>query len=189
MTAFTIHSTTSAPPGSRAALDGVQKTNGFVPNLIGALAGSPAALGAYLDLSAQFERSSFSTLERQVLALTISRSNLCDYCVAAHSTIAEMQQVPQAVIEAIRNDEPIDDPRLEALREFAAAVVEKRGWVSAIDVDSFGAAGFSQASILEVVLAVSLKTLTNYTNHIVQTPVDDAFSSQNWQQPTERQAS
>ena len=88
--------------------------------------------------------------------------------------------MPDEVVLAIRNDEPIADSRLEALRKFTTAVVDTRGWVSDADIDAFLAAGFSKAQILDVILGISFKTLSNYTNHIADTPLDDAFAAEAW---------
>ncbi len=178
---FTVHTIDTAPQQSVPLLQGAQKTFGFVPNLIGVLAESPAVVEAYLTLTKIFDKSSLSAVERQVAILTISRINECDYYMAAHSVIASMQDVPADVIQAIRDDQPIADDKLEALRTYAATVVEKRGWLSDDDVAAFRSAGYSQAQVLEVVLAVSLNTLSNYANHVAETPLDDAFSSRAWQ--------
>ena len=107
--------------------------------------------------------------------------------MAAHSVIASMQKVPADVIQAIRNDKPIADEKLEALRTFAATLIEKRGWLSDDDIAAFRSASSSQAQVLEVVLAASLKTLSNYANHLTETPLDDAFSNRAWQ-PLKRPA-
>ncbi len=101
--------------------------------------------------------------------------------MAAHSVIASMQKVPADVIQAIRNDQPIADAKLEALRTFATTLVDKRGWVSNDDIAAFLSAGYTQAQILEIILAAILKTLSIYVNHVVETPLDDAFASQAWQ--------
>ena len=189
MTNFIIHSKQTAEPDSVALLDDVRTSLGFVPNLMGAFAESPAVLEAYLLLGEIFDKSSFTPTERQVVILAASRFNECHYCVAAHSVVAAMQDVPADVVAAIRNDEPIEDSRLETLRDFATAIAEKRGWVSDIDVDEFLAAGFTRAQVLEVILGVTFKTLSNYTNHVVDTPLDDAFASQGWMSSDERRAS
>lgn len=178
---FTVHTIETAPDQSVALLEGAQKAFGFVPNLIGVLAESPAAAEAYLTLSQIFEKSSLSPAECQGAILAISRYNECDYCMAVHSVIASTQKVPAEVIQAIRNDQPIVDGKLEALRTFATTVVDKRGWVSDDDVAAFLSAGFTHAQILEIILAASLKTLSNYANHVAETPLDDAFASRAWQ--------
>ncbi len=181
MSEFKVHTIETAPPESVPFLQNAQQSMGFVPNLIGVLAESPAAVEGYLTLMAIFDKSSLTPVERQVAILTISRINECDYCMAAHSVVASMQDVPADVICAIRDDQPIADPKLEALRSFAATVVEKRGWLSDEDVSAFLSAEYNQAQVLEVVLAASLKTLSNYANHITETPLDDAFASRAWQ--------
>ena len=113
----------------------------------------------------------------------MSRFNECEYCVGAHSAISAMQKLPTDVIESIRNDDPIADGKLEALRLFTTQVVDKRGWLSAEDVGNFIAAGYSQAQILEVVLGVAMKTISNYTNHIAGTELDAAFADFAWKAP------
>lgn len=177
---LTVHDKTSAPQASAEALAGAEKAFGFIPNLLGVFAESPAALKAYLTLGELFGSTSFSDTERQVILLAISRFNDCRYCVAAHSAIAGMQNVPADVVDAIRNDTPITDSRLEALRSFTTAIVDKRGWVTDEDLSAFIGAGYTRANVLEVILATSFKTLSNYTNHIAETPLDSAFAAQRW---------
>ena len=183
MTEFSVHDKSTAPQGALEPLIGAEKAFGFIPNLLGVFAESPAALKAYLGLGELLGNTSLNETERQVALLAISRFNDCRYCVAAHTAIAGMQNVPAEVVNAIRDDREIDDPKLEALREFSTAMVEKRGWVSAIDVENFLAAGYTKANVLDVILAVSFKTLTNYTNHVAETPLDEAFAARAWAPP------
>ena len=185
MSQFKVHTKASAPAQSAELLANAEKAFGFIPNLLGVFAESPAVLKGYLQLGQILDESSLSPVERQVAILAISRFNECGYCVAAHSVIAGMQKVPAHVVDAIRTDQPIADARLEALRKFATAAVEQRGWVSESDVAAFLAGGFNRAQLLEVILAISFKTLSNYVNHIPRTPLDDAFTSRAWQ-PVEK---
>ena len=181
---FQVHTTDSAPEASRSILDQAQKTLGFIPNLYGVFAESPAMLKAYATLGSIFESAtSFSATERQVVLLSVILENECDYCMAAHSTIAGMQGVPAEVVEAIRTDEPIQDPGLQALSSFTRKVVRERGWVSKSDIGSFLDAGYTRAQLLEVVLGIGMKILSNYTNHIARTPVDEAFQEHTWTPP------
>ncbi len=185
MTTFQVHTIESAPEGSRPTLTQAQKTLGFVPNLYGVFAESPATLKAYATLGGIFDSSTaFSPTERQVILLSVIFENECDYCMAAHSTIAGMQNVPDHVVEALRNGEPIRDARLEALRAFTRKLTRERGWVSEPDVETFLEAGYAKAQVLEVVLGVAMKILSNYTNHITRTPVDEAFQEHTWTPPS-----
>ena len=173
----------TAPAGAADALDGAEKAFGFIPNLLGVFANSPATLKAYLALGDLMGETQFSDTERQLLLLTVSRFNECHYCIAAHSTVAAMQKIPADVVDAIRNDSVIANAKLQALREFATAMVRERGWVSAADIERFLAVGYTPAHMLEVVLAVSFKTISNYANHIAETPLDKAFAANAWSQP------
>ncbi len=177
---FTVYTKETAPEKSVGLLEGAEKAFGFVPNLIGTMAESPAATKGYLTIGQIFDETSFSPTERQVVILAASRYNECHYCVASHSVVAEMQKVPADVIEAIRSDQTIADPKLEALRAFTTAVVDKRGWVSEDDIGAFLEAGYAKEQILEVILGVSMKTLSNYVNHIAETPLDAAFAGKVW---------
>ncbi len=189
MSKFNVHTKATVSTESAELLGKAEKAYGFIPNLLGVLAESPAALKAYLTVGQIFDESSFSPTERQVVILAASRFNECHYCVAAHSAVAELQKVPAQVIDAIRDDRPIADNKLEALRVFTTAVVEKRGWASDADIAQFRTAGYTRAQVLEVIVGVSFKTLSNYVNHIADTPLDDAFAARAWTPNTERLAS
>jgi uncharacterized peroxidase-related enzyme len=183
MPEFRVHDSTTAPNQSKPVLEEAQKTLGFVPNLYGMLAESPALLNGYTSLSTVFEGGTLSPTERQVVLLSTSFRNGCDYCMAAHTAIAGMHLVPQAVVEAIREGRPIDDAKLRALESFTSRVVECRGWVPEDDVRQFLDAGYSREQVLEVVLGVGLKTLSNYANHLAKTPLDAQFEPHRWSKP------
>lgn len=177
---YPVHTPETAPAAARGDLIEAKKAYGFIPNLYGVMAEAPALLKAYRALDELFEQTSLAPAERHVVMLTISFENGCHYCVAAHSVIAAMEKVPNEAIEAIRNGKPIPDPKLEALRRFTAAVVETRGRLSERDTKAFLGAGYSRANLLEVILGVGLKTLSNYTNHVAETPLDEAFAKGAW---------
>ena len=188
MATFHIHDKQTAPTKSVALLEAAEKAYGFIPNLIGTLAESPAAAKAYLTLDQLLAESTLSAVETQVATLAISRYNECTYCMAAISAVAEMRRVPADVIEAIRNDQIIPDEKLEALRSFATKVVDKRGRVSEEDVSAFLSARYTKAHVLDVILAASYKTLSNYVNHVAATPVDSVFESKAWTSPDTTEA-
>jgi len=181
MSLFEVHTIESAPEQSRATLEQAKKSMGMVPNLYGVLSEAPAALEAYNAVNKAFSSASLSSAEQQVVLLTVAVENGCTYCVAAHSTLAHKQDVAGHVVEAIRNETAVDDAKLEALRQFTIDVVKKRGWVDSEHVQAFLNAGFEKKQILEVIVGVAQKTLSNYVNHIADTPVDDAFESHKWE--------
>jgi uncharacterized peroxidase-related enzyme len=180
MSEFPVHDPKSAPGPSRPILEEAEKSLGFVPNLYGMLAESPALLKGYTTLSSIFEGGTLSPTERQVVLLSTSYQNGCDYCMAAHTAIAGMQKVPESVVSALREGRPIEDPKLRALQSFTHRLVERRGWVPEGEVKGFLDAGYSTEHVLEVVLGVGLKTLSNYANHLAKTPLDSQFEPHRW---------
>lgn len=165
-------------------LEKVQKAYGFIPNTYGAMAHSPLAVAAYLEINGLIEKhSTLTPQEQQVVMLSVSVENSCEYCVAAHSAVAGMVKTDPDVVKAIRNDTPLPDERLAALSSFARSLVKNRGWVPESEQEAFFSAGYTPAHVLEVVAINAMKTLSNYTNHLADTPLDEAFASQAWQKP------
>lgn len=177
---FQIHTRETAPEGSRPGIDAARKAFGFVPNLIGALAEAPAAVNGYLAVADAFGSSSLSPVEQQVVLLSTSVTNECHYCVAAHSVVAGMVGAGPGLVDALRSGTPLPDAKLEALRQFTNAVVTKRGWLDEADISAFKAAGYTQPQILEVIVGVAQKIISNYTNHVAATPLDDKFQAHAW---------
>ena len=180
MSILSIHTPETAPEASKPFLEASKKRFGFSPNILGALAESPAALEGYISLATLFSGTSFTATERQIVSIAASAKNGCAYCVAAHSTMAAGDKVAEDVIAALRDGEPIADARLEALRRFTEILVEKRGWAGDQEVQAFINAGYSRQQVIEVLLGITQKTLSNYINHLADTPLDDAFASRQW---------
>lgn len=180
MFTFPVYSTDSAPEAAKESLAQAKRAFGFVPNLLGVLAQAPQALKAYVTLSSLFSKSSLSPTEQQVVLLTVSFENECHYCMAAHTAVAKMSGLSDEVVSALRSGEPLGDSKLEALRDFTRKIVKTRGWIGERDARQFAAAGYHEQQVLEVILGVTMKTLSNYTNHIAQTPLDPAFEAHVW---------
>lgn len=180
MSEFTLHTIQSAPDGAKSLMAEAEEAYGFLPNLYRNMAEAPELLEGYRTLSAIFDKTSFSETERQIVLLTNNRLNGCEYCMAAHTTISQAAGVPADVIEALRNGTAITDPRLEALRKFAVTINETRGYPNKGEITEFLEAGFSKQNVLEILIGTSLKVLSNYTNHITHTPLDEAFVPNTW---------
>ena len=180
MVDFVPHTIETAPERSGPGLRAAEQKLGFIPNMMAVLAESSAALDAYQAVQGAFATSSFTTAEQHFLALVISVVNGCTYCVPVYSGLSAETGIDQEVIDAVRDGGPINDGRLSVLRDFAAAVVEKRGRVKEAELDAFLAAGFTKAQVLEVIIAAAFKLISNYTNHIADIPLDDLFQPLSW---------
>lgn len=173
---------TGLQPRGRAVLEQANAKLGFIPNMYGRMVLSPGLLETYMHGYDAFRKESgFSRAEQEVVFLTISRANECHYCLAAHSVAADTKsRVPKPVTDAIRDGTPLPDPRLAALSAFAHRMVETRGRPTAEDIESFLDAGYAERQVVEIVLAIGVKTLSNYVNHLFNTPVDDVFAARAW---------
>ena len=179
-TGFPLHTADTAPAASADILRNVEAAWHFVPNLHAVLAEAPAALEAYSTVFTLFEKASFTPAERQVIYLAINYENECEYCMAGHSVLAKGAGLDAATIEGLRENAPLADPRLQALRTFVQAVVRQRGHLEGSQVDAFLGAGFTRQQVLEVVLGVSIKTISNYANHLSATPNDTFMAATAW---------
>jgi uncharacterized peroxidase-related enzyme len=181
--AFTLYDIDTAPAGSAEILASVQQAWGFVPNLHRVLAESPAALEAYGTLWGIAEKTKFTPIERNIAYLAIIYENECTYCMAGHSNLSRMAHVQAEHINAVREGRPIADKRLEALRRFAASITRNRGAVSASEVSAFKEAGYDNQAVLDVLVLAATKLISNYTNHLANTPLDAFMKGAEWTAP------
>lgn len=169
---FKLHTIETAPEASQKDLADVKQKFGRVPNFFAVAAESPAAISAYASLSNIFRATALTPAEQQIVILAASVENKCEYCVAAHSRGAKMAGVPEDVIQGIRDRAALKDAKAEALRRLVSRIVEKRGWLSDGDVQDFLAHGYSRSRLLDVMVGISMKTLSNYINHLADPPVE-----------------
>ncbi|SEL23544.1 uncharacterized peroxidase-related enzyme [Roseovarius azorensis] len=164
---------------AKELLDGARAKLGFVPNMYRGMAVNPGLLATYLHGYALFRESgNFTPPEQEVVFLVISGANGCDYCTAAHSMLAvKMSKLGEAHTQALRDGKPLSDPKLEALRKFTHHMWQTRGLPTQAEAEAFKAAGYSDVHVLEIILALAVKTISNYANHVNHTNLDDAFAS------------
>ncbi|MEX0692037.1 MAG: carboxymuconolactone decarboxylase family protein [Gemmatimonadales bacterium] len=177
---FIVHTMESAPSDSRPTMEALKSKFGFLPNLAGVMAGAPATLQGYATLGQLLESSSFSPMEQQLVLASVSWANACEYCVAAHSAGLTMTGIASEQLAAVREGRTLDDARLEALRRFTVEMTQHRGRPEPAVVRAFFAAGFDPRAALEVILAIGMKTIGNYVNHLAETPLDRQFAAFAW---------
>ena len=176
MNNFEVHTQESAPENSKPLLDNSIKAFGSIPSLHGVMAESPELLEAYQMLHKLFQDTSFNKEELTVVWQTINVEHECHYCVPAHAAIASMMNVDDALTQALRNREPLGDTKLQALHEMTLAVLRDRGQVAEAEVAKFYAAGYGPKQLLEIILGMSQKVMSNYVNHLADTPLDERFA-------------
>lgn len=170
---------------SAKVLEAAKRGLGMIPNMYATMANNTALLDAYSHAYKSFrEHAGFTPQEQEIIFLSIAFENKCDYCMSAHSFVADkMSKVPTEVTDAIRNNTEIDDAKYRALSTFSRVMTAKRGNPSQEEIDAFLAAGYTQNHILGIIAGIGVKTMSNYFNHVFNTPVDDAFASRIWAIP------
>jgi alkylhydroperoxidase family enzyme len=184
-----IHDLDSAPDASKPLLEGSRKAMGRIPGLHAVMAESPALLEGYQRLhQAAMQDTAFTPTERTVVWMTINVFHECHYCVPAHTGIAKAEEIDDEVIDALRDEAPLPDDKLEALRSFTRAVLAGRGRPSPEAVAAFEAAGYGERHALDLVMIVAQKVMSNYVNAMFETPLDAAFEPFRWAPKARRAA-
>ena len=172
----------TAHPIAAKIMQATKDAMGFVPNMYGIMANNPALLDSYTYSYQSFrENAGFTSIEQEVIFLSVAYENECNYCVAAHSFVGDkMSGVPTEITNAIRKGESISDSKLNALSVFAKLVTKNRANVSIEETTNFLNAGYTKNHILGVITGVGVKTFSNYLNHFANTPLDEIFSGRKW---------
>jgi len=172
----------SATGKAKDVLDTAKAQVGFVPNMYANMVNLPGVLDTYLHGYKLFrEDSGLTPQEQEVIFLAISHENHCEYCMSAHSMLADKQSGLDAdTLNALRAGEKAADPKLAALDHFTRIMMKTRGNPDRNSVQQFLAAGYREQDILAIVLAISVKILSNYSNHLFNTEVDSVFADYQW---------
>jgi AhpD family alkylhydroperoxidase len=140
-------------------------------NIFKGLAVHPTVLEAYLAWSQGAKGGALTPLEGEVIQLLSAEKYQCDYCLAAHTKIGQGTGLSEDDCENIRRRHS-DDPKTQALINFAAEILDTYGNVSDETLDAFLGAGYSTEAAIEVVAGISVLTFTSFYNHVHETVVD-----------------
>lgn len=187
MSVFKSHTPENAPNESREYVNEVVNTFSFLPNLHAVLAESLAAIKTYLEGMKTFEgETSLNSLEQQIVFQVSNFENNCHYCMPGHSFLMELKEMPKNIIESLREGIPLQDSRLEALRLFTARLLQQRGHISESALAEFTDAGYSSRQALEVLVGLSAKLISNFTNALAKTELDEPVKPYAWVHPKNR---
>ncbi|MGF6660869.1 AhpD family alkylhydroperoxidase [Paraburkholderia atlantica] len=186
MSRLPLQTVESAPEASRPFLQRSLAANGFLPNLVAALANAPVALETYLTVGEINSRGGLTLAERETVQITAAAIHGCGFCVAGHTAVAlKKAQLAPPLVDALRAQQPLPDARLDAVAVFTRAVIATRGAVADSELTAFLAAGFTNANALEVVLGVSLATLCNFANNLARNDLNPQLADYRWEPGTQ----
>ncbi|WP_348822164.1 carboxymuconolactone decarboxylase family protein [Flavobacterium aestuarii] len=170
MTKFTVPSRGEVSENNQAIFDSLQKALGFVPNLYAYYAKNGTALSDYLSL--QNRKSTLKVKEREVINLVTSQINGCNYCLAAHTALGKMNGFTDEQIIELRKGSASFDKQLDALAKFTVSTVTNKGKASAESKQAFFDAGYTEASMIDAVMAIGDKIISNYIHNLTGFEVD-----------------
>ncbi len=180
MTDFTLYDESNAPEKSKPLLKESQKAFGMIPNLHAVMAEAPTLLEGYQKLHELAQQTSFNKEELTVVWQTVNVEHDCHYCVPAHTGIAKSMQVDDNLIQELRDDKTLSDAKLNTLKNTVLALTRGRGNVEQSVINEFFDAGYAQQQLLEIIVILAQKVMSNYTNHLADTPVDEPFKKFAW---------
>lgn len=180
---FPLFDEVTAPEAAKPILSKTKEEFKMIPNLERTMALAPTLLESYVTSWSLFNHTSLSAIERQIVYQTANFENECDYCIPWHTFLAKKAKMPQEDIEALRTGAKLSNSRHEELRRFTQSLIRSQGKIVRSELDTFFQAGYSPQQALEVILGIAVKTMSNYTNSIAGTPLDDPVKSYRWNKP------
>jgi len=167
---YTVPTKADVSAANQGIFENLQKGLGFVPNLYAYFAKNETALGDYLAL--QNRKSTLKAKEREVINLVTSQINGCRYCQSAHTVLGKMNGFSEEQVLEIRKGSASFDSKLDALAKFTASVVENRGHATDASKEAFFAAGYTEANMIDVIIVVGDKIISNYLHNLTGFAID-----------------
>jgi AhpD family alkylhydroperoxidase len=179
-TTFVTHTLESAPAAARRSMQATVNHLGYLPAPVARLAASPHLLDGFLKLSAMFEATTLDPVAREVVILTIATRNRCHVCVAMHTATLTSLGADADLIAALRDQRPLPDEGLEALRFFTLDVIDTAGAVDDESIRDLRMHGYTSQNALEVVLGIGAYTMSTLANRLTRAPLDERLEPFAW---------
>ena len=170
MTTFNVPKKGEVSSKNQEIFNNLEKAVGFVPNIYATYAYSENGLNNYLNLANA--ETSLRAKEKEVVNLAVSEVNQCQYCLAAHTAIAGMNGFTPGQILELRSGNASFDNKLDALAKLAKNITENRGSTDQDVLDNFFEAGWTKENLIDTIVLVGDKTITNYVHKTTQVPID-----------------
>lgn len=170
MSSFNVPKREEVSENNQAIFDNLEKAVGFVPNLYATYAYSENALQNYLNLSNA--KTSLTAKQKEVVNLAVSQVNACNYCLAAHTAIGKMNGFSEDQILELRSGKASFDVKLDTLAKLSRNITENRGATDASVVEEFFKAGWTKENLIDTIVLVGDKTISNYVHKTTDVPVD-----------------
>ena len=155
---------------NKSILSQMNEKLGFIPNIYATYALSENALERYTTFANG--KTSLNNKEKEVVNLVVSQANGCTYCLAAHTAIGKMNGFTDEQIISIRKGDASFNPKFNALVKATKDIIENRGKVDESSISGFFEAGYTQENLVDLVVGIGEKTITNFLHNITDIPID-----------------
>jgi len=170
MKTFAVPTREQVSDNNKVVFDNLKQKIGMVPNLYATMAYSDNALGNYITF--QSGKTSLRAKEKEAVNLIVSQVNNCIYCLSAHTAIGKMNGFTDDQIIEIRKGSASFDAKLDALVKLAKNITETKGKADSALVENFFAAGYSEGTLIDLIMLIGDKTIMNYLHNLTEVPVD-----------------
>ncbi|MBX9808714.1 MAG: carboxymuconolactone decarboxylase family protein [Sphingobacteriaceae bacterium] len=167
---FDVPARAEVSANNQQVFDSLQKGLGFVPNLYAYFAKSETALADYLTF--QNRKSTLKAKEREVINLVVSQVNGCRYCLSAHTVLGKMNGFTDEQIIDLRNGSAGFDSKIDVLVKLAKSITVNRGRADEALVESFFEAGYTEANLVDLVIVIGDKIISNYIHNLTGFEID-----------------
>ncbi len=145
--------------------DALIKQRGKVSNILMVHSLNPEAMSNHLDLymTIMFGKSGLSRAEREAIAVVVSASNDCEYCVNHHAEALRRYIKDEEVISLLMSADGLEtlQPRLSNIVRHAEKLTTAPGAMTESDLGELRAAGLSDKDVLDLTLIVAYFNFVN----------------------------
>jgi len=170
MRPFNVPTKENVSSKNQELLKVIEKEVGMIPNIYAAFAYSDYALEKYMNFKNQ--PNSFTAIENEIISLSVSKINGCEYCQRAHATIAKNKGASTVQINASLGLETVLTEKENALLRVTKSIIENKGKISDDTLNQFFAAGYTKAHLIDLSLLIAETTITNYVHNITDVEID-----------------
>jgi alkylhydroperoxidase family enzyme len=170
MSRFHIHDELTAPEGSVPVLKGALATGGQLPNFLGVLAGSPAALRAYARFRSELRQGHLELRTVERIALAVAEHHGSEPGIAMHGRMGRAAGLGIDEV-ALAREFDSRDPREAALLQYLKALVDGGRPPMHLHEEA-REAGWSDEQLLEAIAYLALESFTAMINVAGEVPVD-----------------
>jgi uncharacterized peroxidase-related enzyme len=163
---FISYDVGNAKQESKPLLQSLQDAFGFIPDVFAKMAESPAALKSYLDTNSNLAASQFDDQQKNMIMLAVSVINQCKFCTAAHRMMSIQCGVDASVVNSVLQRDFSSAKGFSTILLAVSDLMESRGALTDEQLSRHMELGMSQQGLIELILIISLKTLSNYTNKL-----------------------